>query len=160
MTTRDSICLLGFGIVVVGICSPLLQGVRWVGRTNLEVHFLVVDRETNQPISEAKIHVRARPGGFCRNRDAREFTIVTDAQGNAKQMCEECMCFGTRSTFENTYGVHLPWWTFHVVASDYIATQPTDLEEFAGTVHKVQRGDSFAVVSLPIRLQKNASMEE
>ncbi|WP_010586814.1 hypothetical protein [Schlesneria paludicola] len=161
MTTHVSRRLFGFGItgmlvVATILLLPLLQGVRWVGRTDLEVRFLLTDRETGQPIPNATIHVRTGPGGFCRDRETREFTIVTDAHGNAKQMCEECMCSGSRSTFENTYNVHLPRWRFYATAIDYSATDPTDLE-FGNTVQKVQRGDSFAVISLSIRLQKIAT---
>ncbi len=88
-----------------GLCSS----VKWVGRTDLEVGFMVTDAETGLPISNATIRVRTEAGGFCDDREQRSFTIATDANGLAKHICTNCMCFGSRSAFENTFVVHLPW---------------------------------------------------
>jgi len=145
-------------IVVVGISAffALGQSIKWVGHTDLEVRFLVTDAETGQPVSNATIQIRAEPGGFCNDPPQLEFAITTDENGHAKQRATSCMCFGSKGTFENTFALHLPKWSFHVTANGYSATDSTCLD-IPANAQQVQRGDPFATLSVPIRLRKNAT---
>jgi hypothetical protein len=106
------VAFIGAALLFLGIIALFTvgQSVKWVGHTNLEVRFIVADIRTGQPIQNAIIHIRAEPGGFCEETDALEFTIATDDKGFATRLCTGCMSFGSKSVFEDTFFVHLPWW--------------------------------------------------
>lgn len=129
------------------------QSVRWVGRTDLDVRFIVTDAETGQPIPDATIHIRAEPGGFCADSPQPEFTLTTDDNGHARQLATNCMCFGSKGPFEESFGSHLPRWTFYATADQYSATDPAELDVLENA-REVQRGDTLATLSVSIRLQK------
>jgi len=145
-------------ILVVGLVAFFTFGqtIKWVGHTDLEVSFVVIDADTGQPVPNATIHIRAEPGGFCEEPQQPEFTITTDENGHAKQLATNCMCFGSKGTFEDTFASHLPQWSFHATATGYSATDPAFLNVLE-TARQVQRGDPLATLSIPIRLRKNAA---
>ncbi len=139
------------GLWIISIC---VQCVKWVGRTDLEVCFIVTDAETGQQIPNATIQVRAEAGGFCDDCERRKFTVAADGIGCAKHSCTNCMCFGSRSAFEETFVVHLPWWWFNAKATGYSDSEPEYLD-LPGNIQRVQRGKPFATIVIPIRLHKD-----
>lgn len=139
--------------VTIGTVLQLGNSVKWVGRTDLLVQFCVTDAETGQPVSNATVGIRAEAGGFYDACAARRFTIATDTKGIAQHLCTNCMCFGSRSAFEDTYVVHLPDWWFHAKASGYSEAEPEYLNQPVHIV-RVQRGKPSATLSVPIQLRQ------
>jgi len=131
------------------------NSVKWVGHTDLVVRFVVVDAESAEPISGATVVIQ-NEGGFCGKRDPREFTIVTDANGIAQHVCKSCMCFGSRSAFEDTYFVHLPWWDYHAASEGYLDSK-TEFLDLPVNMQQVQRHAESASISVTIRLQKDSA---
>ena len=152
---RATFIFIAIALFVVAIGTTVRRGnsVKWVGRTDLVVHFSVTDAETGLPVSNATVGIRSESGGFCDDREPRSFTIATDANGNAKHTCTNCMCFGSRSAFENTFVVHLPWWWFRATATGYSDFEPEYLD-LPANIQRVQRGKTFATISVPIQLRK------
>src|SRR5262245_46450819 len=120
--------ILGLAIVLIGIsvaCMVLVllraydraQMYAWVGQTDLEVEFVVTDAGSGNPIPGARVEVKSE-GGLYAERDKQEFALVADADGKARKVCRDSMCFGKVSglRFTDTYSVHLPYWRFRVVA--------------------------------------------
>jgi len=143
-------------IALIAIAPSLLTVQKWVGRTDIEVSFVVTDAETGQSISDATIHVRANRGGFCEDQEARNFTLLTDAQGVGRVVCKQCMCFGSRGTFEDTFASHLPPWLYHATAAGYADGEPAWLE-VEENVARLRRGSPFATISTVIQLRRNTS---
>jgi hypothetical protein len=127
--------------------------VKWVGSTDLVVCFLVVDAATGLPIPNATIDVK-NDGGLCTDQGPQRFTIVTGVDGIAQQTCQHCICFGSRSLFEHTYIVHLPWWYFTASAPGYSNSEPEFLD-LPLNQQRVQRGNAITKVSIPIRLKQS-----
>lgn len=157
-TAYRSLVFTSAAIIVVGLAVFLALGqtIKWVGRTDLEVRFVVTDSKTDQPIPNATIHIRAEPGGFCDDPLQLDFAITTDRNGLATQLATNCMCFGSKGAFEDAFASHLPQWWFHATATGYSATDPTylDVAEHARLVH---RGEQFATLTVPIQLRKDAA---
>src|SRR6478752_8971501 len=118
---HKSLAFGGAALLVVGMVAlfAIGQTAKWVGHTDLEVRFDVIDANTGQPIPNVTVHVHAEPGGFCADGDAQEFTIRADEHGHAMHLCKSCMCCGSSGLFENSFAVYLPFWTFHVTATGY-----------------------------------------
>jgi hypothetical protein len=161
MGKRTFVHRLAFvGAAVVVLCAIVLltvgQSMAWVGHTDLEVRFVVVDAKSNQPIPNAVVHFRVEPDGFCADCDTTEFKITTDANGQASHTCKNCMCFGTKGLFEDTFAVHLPSWWFHVAAEGYSETAPEylDVPKYS---HQVRRSERSATILVPMSLQSNAA---
>lgn len=157
-TAYSSLFLASVAILAVGLVAffALGQTVKWVGRTDVEVRFVVTDAQTGQPIPNAVIYIRAEPGGFCDDPPVPKFAITTDRNGHATQVATHCMCFGSKGAFEDTFASHLPPWWFHVTSTGYSATEPTYLDA-ADDARQVQRGEPFATITVPIRLRKDAA---
>lgn len=155
-TLLISMAVVAVVLGIVAALPPLAQSIKWVGHTDLDVRFVVIDTDTGQAIPNATIHVRAEPGGFCEDTESREFTITTDANGHAMHHCKNCMCFGSESAFEDTFAVHLPWWRFHVTAVGYMDTAPQYLD-VPKIRRQVQRGKPSATLEVPISLRKSAA---
>lgn len=154
-TTHKSLVFSSAAILVGGLVAfcAFGQTMKWVGHTDLEVRFIVTDAVTDRPIRNATIYIRAESGGFCDDPLQLEFTIATDENGEAKQLATNCMCFGSKGTFEDTFASHLPQWSFHATAAGYSKTDPAylNVSEYS---RQVQRGDPFATLLVPIGLQK------
>jgi len=126
----------------------------WVGYRDLEVQFEVVDAENENPIPNATIFVRTDAGGHCEDRVAREFSMTANENGKSSQICKQCMCFGGKSRFKDTFGIHLPLWWFHASAKGYSESAVTYLNapEYKSMV---DRDRPILLISIPIRLQRN-----
>lgn len=140
-----------FGLAVV-LCSPLLISAKWVGHADLRVRFAVVNAATGEPIPGAKVHIQAERGGFCAECEAREFTLTTDTDGCADELCTSCMSFGSRSLWEDTWFIHLPWWRFHVTADGYEPMPATILDQ-PEYMKLAERGYPTAQLTVPVRLR-------
>ena len=143
--------LVVLGVVGIALLLPCVQSIKWVGHTDLEIRFSVTDGKTGAPIKDATIHILAEPGGFCEEREKRRFTLVTDENGQAKYLCKSCMCFGSKSAFEDTFAVHLPWWWFHATAPGYLDLEPEYLDVLEHA-HRVKRGDGCATLDVKMVL--------
>lgn len=152
---RSFFIIIAVALIPVAIGTVLHFGnsVKWVGTTDLMVRFCVTDAETGQPVSNATVGIRAEPGGVYGDRQARRFMTTTDVDGIVQQTCARCMCFGSRSAFEDTYFVHLPDWWFHATASGYVDSEPEYLNQPVHIV-RVQRGTPSATISVPIQLRQ------
>jgi hypothetical protein len=139
--------------VVAMVVLPATSSIKWVGRRDLEVRFIVKDVDNDQPIQNAEIHITAEGGGFCEDQNPAEFTLETDDAGWAKRYNKSCMCFGSRSQFEDTFASHVPSWRFTVTADRYASSGVRFLEEFE-IQNNVQRGDQFATLDVLVRLSK------
>lgn len=148
--TLAFLLLSGFGIWRIATCS---QTVKWVGRTDLEICFVVTDAASGQPIPGATVQVRVDPGGFCDDCKVGSFTIEADRNGDARQVCTNCMCFGSRGCFENSYVVHLPCWWVSGKATGYQMSEP-DYIDVPENIRQTRRGKPFATVVIPVRLHK------
>jgi hypothetical protein len=151
MVCRFVLILPVFGLAVV-LCSPLFISVKWVGHADLKVRFAVVDAATGEPIPGAKVHIQAERGGLCAECAAREFTLTADNDGHAEELCTSCMCFGSRSLFENTWFIHLPWWRFHVTADGYEPMAATNLNR-PEYMQLAERGYPTAHLTVPVWLR-------
>jgi hypothetical protein len=142
--------------VVLGIVAalpPLAHSIKWVGRTDLEVQFVIIDASTGQPVPNANVFVRAEPGTLYESNDSREFTITTNNIGQAKHLCRNRRSWGSESAFEDTFAVELPSWWFHVTATGYVDTAPAYLDALENR-RAVKRGTSIATIEVRIPLQK------
>jgi hypothetical protein len=113
--------LLGLAAIPIAVWGcDRFQRIAWVGSTDLEIKFIITDADTGQPIESAQVAVHSE-GGFYREHEEPDFTLVTDGEGIARRVCHRSMCFGTQSLlrFTNTFAVHLPWWHFSVSAPGY-----------------------------------------
>ena len=148
----------GFAILVAGLVAfiTLGQTSKWVGHTDLEVRFVVTDATTGKPIPNAIIHIHTEPGGFCNDPPQPEFTITTDEIGHAKQLATNCMCFGSKGRFEDTFASRLPMWSYHATATHYSTTNAAYLDRIENA-KQVKRGDLFATLAVSIRLRKEAA---
>lgn len=139
---------------VVGLVGAFAQTIEWVGQTDVEVRFVVTNAEAGQPIPNAAVHITAaESGGCCDDAPQPEFTITTDQSGFAEYRATNCLCFGSKGPFKDTFTSHLPQWSFHVTAAGFFATDPEYLSA-RENVSRVQRGGSFATLSVPVRLRK------
>jgi hypothetical protein len=127
---RFWLCLSSLAVIAVAVFIYDSSRVVWVGHTDLEVEFHVVDADTGEPVEGAAIAVRQDAGGFCEDTSAREFELLTDGDGEAQRVSHSCMCFGTQSRlkFTDTYFVHLPWWHFRVSAGGHKTSTTQDLD--------------------------------
>lgn len=91
--------LLAVGLVplVVWGCDRM-QIAYWVGRTDLEVEFVITDVGTGQPIPGARVEVHSE-GGFYEEQNEQEFVLIADADGVARKECRRSMCFGAQSGY-------------------------------------------------------------
>lgn len=154
-TGYRSLLFASAAILVVGLVAFFALGptINWVGHTDIEVRFVITDAETGQPIPNAMVHICAEAGAFCDDPQQLEFTITADKDGHASQLATNCMCFGSKGTFKDTFASRLPKWSFHATATGYSAAEPAYLD-VAKNARQVQRGDPFATLSVPIRMQK------
>jgi len=148
----SSVTLLAGGIIALFVFG---QTAKWVGHTDLEVRFVIIDSETEHPISNATIHIRAEPGGLCDDSTPPGSEITTDENGQAKLLATNCMCFGSKGLFEETFASHLPQWSLIATSAGYSATKPEALD-VPENARRVQRGDPFAAVTVRIRLQRTS----
>src|SRR5262249_17538012 len=123
--------------------------IHWVGATDLEIEFVVTDGASGQPVAGAQIDVDSR-GGFYDKSAEEQFQLTADADGKARRVCRNAMCFGTRSGlgFTDTFVVHLPWWRFRASAPGFRTGewQELDVPEYGRQVQRVKPGRSRLLV--------------
>lgn len=139
-------------LAAFGALLALGTTAKWVGHTDVEVCFVIVDGKGSRPVPHAVVHVRNTGEGLCDDREPQEFTIEADAHGRAKRLCKGCMCGGSQGVLEDSFSVSLPGWWFHASASGYFDS-PTELLCVPEYCRSAQRGELRATVSIPIRLQ-------
>jgi hypothetical protein len=125
--TRSEWVVVGLiGVVLLIMLLPTFQTIHWVGSTDLEIDFVVLDNATGQPIPGATVEIHSE-GGFYEEDYPQDFELVADQDGIATRVCRNNMCCGTSGWNIDTYSVHLPWWLYRVSAPGYRATKRTDL---------------------------------
>lgn len=149
---RFALMLPVIGLAVV-LASPLYISTKWVGHADLRVRFAVVDAATAQPIPGAKVHIQAERGGHCADCEAREFTLTTESNGHAEELVTQCLTFGSRSFWENTWFIHLPWWQFRISADGYEPGASTNLDQ-PQYLQLAERGYPTAHLTVPVKLQR------
>ena len=146
------LCLGAILLGILGYDRSLV--IDWVGATDLEIEFAVTDLGTSQPIEGARIAVLSE-GGFYREHEEKEFTLVTDQAGRARRVCHENMCtgVGSRLGFTDTYHVYLPEWLFQVSATGYEPRELVELHvpEYSRRVQRIGPGRAKLVVELSLR---------
>ncbi len=140
-------------VVAALLCWPAIQTVRWVGTTDLEVEFLVLDATTGAPIPGAVIDVHS-DGGFYEERDPQDFALVTGSGGRARRLCRDTMCCGTSGWNIDTFAVYLPEWYYRVAAPGYRPTEETALQ-VPENARKVRRGKPAARLVVEVPLDKD-----
>jgi hypothetical protein len=139
-------------ILLLLIWAAFFQTVCWVGGTDLEVEFAVVDASTGGPVAGATIDVHSE-GGFYEEREPQDFVLVTGPDGCVGRLCRRCTCFGTSGWNIDTYCVHLPWWQYRVSAPGYRPTERAELD-VPGNQRKVRRGKPAATLRVEVPLEK------
>ena len=153
---RWRLWLVGLAAIPLAVWGcDRLQTIHWVGHTDLEIEFVVTEAATGQPVEGAKIAVVSE-GGFYREREEKELTLVTGQDGIASRVCHDSMCFGTQSglRFKDTFVVHLPWWHYRVTADGF---EPSELAylvvlEYIRQVKRI--GPGAAKLIVPVSIQK------
>jgi hypothetical protein len=141
-------------LAIGGVLLTALTSKTWgVGHTDVEVSFVVTDGETGGSLVEARVEIRKEKGGLCEDQEEKEFAIFTNHDGVARRVERKCMCFGTSSIFEDSFGTHLPRWLFRVSAEGYTPTRWSALEVYEH-YRRVRRGKEVATLTVPIALRK------
>jgi hypothetical protein len=127
----------------------------WVGSTDLEVEFAVTDAATADPLPGARVEVKSY-GGFYSEDFKQEFTLAADAAGLARKECRHSMCFGTSSGlhFTNSIAVHLPFWSYRVVAEGYQPSEWAYLDVLEQRRQVQRAGPGRAMLVVPVSLHK------
>jgi hypothetical protein len=145
--------VLGLILFCVGLLLlPVVPRVDWVGRTDLEIEFVVSDAETGEPIPGATIQVHSE-GGLYAERQRQDFVLATDQAGSVKRLCQSCLCCGRSGWMVDTYSVAVPEWSYRASAPGYAASEPADLA-VRENVEQLQRGSSAARLTVEIHLAK------
>jgi hypothetical protein len=152
-------------LLVVGILVPLLvwgydrlQMIDWVGRTDLDVEFVVTEAGSSAPVPGARVEVHS-DGGFYEEKDPQEFVLITDADGVARKECRGNMCGGRSSGlgFTDTYAVSRPSWRFRVTAPGYEPCEWAALGEGPYRQQAKETGPGHARLEVAVSLQRNRS---
>ncbi len=117
-------------IVLIGMYWPSVQTIQWTGSCDLEIEFQVADAITGRPVPNAIIRILCG-GGFYRGaqeeRD-KQFDLRTDVNGSVRRVCPDSMCGGRSGGYRDTWGIHLPWWHYTVVAEGYRESDFTEVD--------------------------------
>ena len=101
-------------MVALAICAfDCSSHLLWVGSTELEVEFVVVDADTGAPVEGAEIVVRTGGGWYAGADEEREvggFTLRSDVNGCARRVCQSNMVAGEESGlgFTSIRSVYMP----------------------------------------------------
>jgi hypothetical protein len=126
------------------------QKVYWVGFTDVEITFVVIDADTGQPIPGATVQVHSE-GGFCEDQEVKDFRLTTDPEGVAARRCRECMSFGRANPllpYRNTFGVHLPLWEFGVSAPGYASSGKAWVGDYGPA--RRRKADAALAINVPL----------
>jgi hypothetical protein len=131
----------------------------WVGHTDLQGVFVVVDAATMRPIDRATIDFRASEEGegFCLEEmgEGREkaFTLTTDSAGRASRKWTSCMCFGSDSAQGSTFTLHLPSLWYRVSAPGYTTSEWSYLDDRSHH-QQARRESGLAVLEVKVFLHR------
>lgn len=127
------------------------QTMKWVGVTNLDLDFLVIDADTQDPIPNARVEIFSN-GGFYDGgdeEDQKTFDLRTDATGVARRRCGNNRCIGTQSRllFTDTYHVYTPMWRVRALALGHEPSPWVWLyDEYRGkAIHEALQSDRLVV---------------
>jgi hypothetical protein len=152
--TRGQWVIVGLIIVVLLLMCllPAFNTIHWVGSTDLEIDYLVLDNDDGRPIPGATVEIHSH-GGFYEEDKPQDFSLVTDLDGIANRVCRNTMCFGTSGWNIDTYVVDLPLWTYRISAPGY---RPTERIELITTQNgtNVKRGNPARLVVI-VELKKD-----
>jgi hypothetical protein len=129
--------------------------IHWLGSTDLEIRFVVTDIATGEPIPDAKIEIKSE-GGRYKDAKAENFTLTTNANGEASKNCYENWSSGTTSglRFTNRYGLYTPDWQYHGAAPKYKPSVWAGIEVFDKRNRPQRMGPRQHLLIIPIALQK------
>jgi hypothetical protein len=139
-------------VVLLLLFLPSTQTIDWVGATDLEIEFAVLEAMTSDPVPGATIKIHSE-GGLYEERDPRDFALVAGPDGRAVHVCRNCMCSGRSGPKIDTFGVSLPRWLYQVSAPGYETTGKINLESRENH-RNVQRGHPTSKLVVCISLQK------
>jgi protocatechuate 3,4-dioxygenase beta subunit len=142
-------------VVILLIFLPVFQTVHWVGSTDLEVEFAVVDASTGRPVPGASIEIHSE-GGYSEERDRQDFALTTGSDGRVRRLSRDRMCCGTSGWARDTYTVRPPPWAYRVSAPGYLPTEPTELD-VPENVGKARRGNPAAKLLIEVPLRKGGN---
>ena len=110
-TTFSLLVICSPVLFVIGFvaCDTLGTTKKWVGQTDVLVRFIVTDAETCVAIPGVAIQIQDEADRIPHEPRLPQFTIKTDANGQAQRLATECMSFGSRGPFEDSFFVHLPF---------------------------------------------------
>lgn len=157
---KAALILLGIAVIglLVGLIMPPYKQIHWVGGKDLDITFVVMDADNDQPLQDARVKILCEETSFSANRGKAPFEIATDTNGVVKQGCGDTMCFGTfgRDGWGrriDTFFIHLPGWHIQVEAAGYTSLAPfyLDTREYQ---RQVKRGTTCASLKIPISLHK------
>jgi hypothetical protein len=147
--------IIGAGLaflLLVAIFLPPRTSIAWDGFTDLDVEFVISDADTGRPVAGAAVDIEQEAGGFCRDRDAKQFRLVTGPDGTATHRCLDCMCSGT-TRMKDSFAVHLPYWTFAVSADGYRPSEPVELDQPLYE-RQVERRQGSARLRVPVTIKQ------
>ena len=125
----------------------------WVGRSDLELRFVVTDAGSGEPVADATIEIASK-GGFYDEQDSREFVLEAGADGVASTVCSNSTSFGQTSWlgFSDTFSVHLPFWRYRGDVEGYEPGGWAELNvpEYRRQVEKLASNESRLTVSVPL----------
>jgi hypothetical protein len=139
-------------LFLVAIFLPPRRSIAWVGSTDLDVEFVISDADTGRPIAGAAVDIEQEEGGFCSDKDAKQFRLVTGPDGTATHRLG-CMSFGITSTWKDSFSVHLPHWTFVVSADGYRPSEPVELDQPLYE-RQVERRQGSARLRVPVTIKQ------
>jgi hypothetical protein len=153
---KPLLLLLAILLVLDVIAIVLCPMVHWVGRTDVDISFIVTNAETGQPIPGASIQVLQGDSSFCKTDQNPPFVLTADENGRATVRAMRCMCFGTSGwngwRYRNTFGTHMPEWEFQIVKPGYVKTEAFWLSSFLGSV---KRGKEVWNMDVPVQLTRS-----
>jgi hypothetical protein len=130
----------------------------WVGRCDLEIAFEVVDKVTGKPIPSAKIAIAGQDGlCHCDGEEdtwgKKEYSLVTDEEGLARQPCTSCLTCGVADLFSRTWSTSVPLWSFKVSADKYESTEQR-LNHYSHLAVRPHGDQKTARLTVTVKLNK------
>lgn len=116
--------LLVLALVLAAIGLFFTPVLAWVGGTDLEVVFVVVDDESGEPIRGATVAVNSGGGFYLeedQQRDREPFALQADDKGEARRVCRQTRCVGRYGYWGlvDTFAVYVPEWQIEASAPGY-----------------------------------------
>lgn len=159
MSLRIRIWLLA---IMVGVPLSLfvMNGIgvaHWVGRTDLEIEFVVTDATTGSPIHNAPVEVQTAEEGLHAEYEPI-LTSSTNSNGVVQTLQHDTRSFGKQSLLglNDSFFVHIPQWRFRVNAEGYAPTGWLHLPQKVNQKKQLQRvGVGKSKLIVPVELKKS-----